>query len=204
MKKLWLAALVFSSSFVAQAASQADVLKEKLARLHSYQASFEQKVVDASGKLVQEEGEGVLSLRHPSMFRFETVTPEPNLFIGNGVTLWHYNEVLEQVSIYDAQKEVNLTPFVLLTSNDARLWAQYDVSGQGEQFVIRSKDPNSAVPQLTLNFAGTGFESMTVLDQSGQTSHFEFVAVQTNTRLDPALFRPNLPANVAIEDLRNK
>lgn len=204
MKKLMLAATLLGTSLFSQAASQADLLKEKLARLYSYQASFQQTVTDASGKPVQAEGEGMLSVKQPSMFRFETTSPEPNVFVGNGVTLWHHNQVLEQVSIYDAKKEVNVTPFVLLTSNDPALWAQYDVSGSGEEFIIRAKDPASSVPQLTLQFAGVGFAKMTVLDQNGQTSVFEFLAVQNNIKLDSGLFRLELPANVDIEDLRKK
>ncbi len=140
MKKLMLAARVtWQGSLFSQAATQADLLKEKLARLYSYQASFQQTVTDASGKPVQTEGEGMLSVKQPSMFRFETITPEPNVFVGNGVTLWHHNQVLEQVSIYDAKKEVNVTPFVLLTSNDPALWSDYEVSGSGEEFIIRAK-----------------------------------------------------------------
>lgn len=204
MKKLMLAAALLGTSLFSQAATQADLLKEKLARLYSYQASFQQTVTDASGKPVQTEGEGMLSVKQPSMFRFETIAPEPNVFVGNGVTLWHHNQVLEQVSIYDAKKEVNVTPFVLLTSNDPTLWSNYEVSGSGEEFIIRAKDPASAVPQLTLQFAGVGFSKMTVLDQNGQTSVFEFLAVQNNIKLDSSLFKLELPANVDIEDLRKK
>ncbi len=204
MKKIILAAVLLSTSLCSQAATQAELLKEKLARLYSYQASFQQTVVDANGKPVQTEGEGMLSVKQPSMFRFETLTPEPNVFVGNGVTLWHHNQVLEQVSIYDAKKEVNVTPFVLLTSHDPALWAQYEVSGSGEEFIIRAKDKASAVPQLTLHFAGVGFSKMIVLDQNGQTSVFEFLAVQNNIKLDSSLFKLDLPANVDIEDLRKK
>src|SRR3990167_7059836 len=75
-------------------ADQAEALQKKLARLTSFQASFDQTVVDASNKLIQ-QGEGMLSLKQPSLFRFETQTPEPNLFIGDGKTLWFYAEILE-------------------------------------------------------------------------------------------------------------
>ena len=69
----------------------ADQLKYKLARLNSYQASFQQTVTDATQQQVQ-QGEGYLSLKQPSMFRFETISPSPNLLIGDGRTLWHYSK----------------------------------------------------------------------------------------------------------------
>jgi outer membrane lipoprotein carrier protein len=106
---------VMVPAFVA-VADQANDLQKKLARLTSFQASFDQTVVDASNKLIQ-QGEGMLSLKQPSLFRFETQTPEPNLFVGDGKTLWFYAELLDQVSIFDAKEQVQKTPFVLLTSH---------------------------------------------------------------------------------------
>jgi outer membrane lipoprotein carrier protein len=204
MKKLVVVLGLLFAGGVHAAAEQADALKNKLARLHSYQASFVQTVVDAKNQPVQEAGEGMLTLKQPSLFRFETLSPEPNLFIGDGKTLWHYNELLEQVSLYDAKKEVNRTPFVLLTSNDASLWQQYEVTGEGQQFVITPKSADSPVRQLTLTFAGVGLSHMAVLDNNGQRSDFEFLAIQNNVNIEASLFQFVAPTGVDVEDLRNK
>ena len=204
MKKLVIGLALFFVSGVQATAEQADGLKNKLARLHSYQASFVQTVVDAKNQPVQQAGEGMLTLKQPSLFRFETLSPEPNLFIGDGKTLWHYNELLEQVSLYDATKEVNRTPFVLLTSNDASLWQQYEVTGEGQQFVITPKNPDNPVRQLILTFSGLGLSHMAVLDSNGQRSDFEFLATQNNVNIDNSLFKFEAPAGVEVDDLRNK
>jgi outer membrane lipoprotein carrier protein len=204
MKKLVVVLSLLLSGGVHAAAEQADALKNKLARLYSYQASFVQTVVDAKNQPVQEAGEGMLTLKQPSLFRFETLSPEPNLFIGDGKTLWHYNELLEQVSLYDAKKEVNQTPFVLLTSNDASLWQQYDVNGEGQQYIITPKNKDNPVRQLTLTFAGVGLSHMAVLDNNGQRSDFEFLAIQNNVELEANLFKFVTPEGVDVEDLRNK
>ena len=129
---------------------------------------------------------------------------EPNSFIGDGKTLWHYNELLEQVSLYDAKKEVNRTPFVLLTSNDASLWQQYEVTGAGQQFVITPKSADNPVRQLTLTFSGVGLSHMAVLDNNGQRSDFEFLAIQNNVNIENSLFKFEAPAGVEVDDLRNK
>jgi len=204
MKKLVVMLSLLVVSGAQAAAEQADALKNKLARLHSYQASFVQTVVDAKNQPVQEAGEGMLTLKQPSLFRFETLSPEPNLFIGDGKTLWHYNELLEQVSLYDAKKEVNRTPFVLLTSNDASLWQQYEVSGEGQKFVITPKNQDNPVRQLTLTFSGVGLSHMAVLDNNGQRSDFEFLAIQNNVNIETSLFKFETPAGVEVDDLRNK
>lgn len=194
---------ILTSSFVQAAETAAEQLKYKLARLNSYQASFQQTVTDAAKKQVQ-SGEGYLSLKQPALFRFETISPTPNLLIGDGRTLWHYDETLEELKVYDAAKEVDKTPFVLLTSSDAKLWALYNVTGQGETFVITPKDKNNPVQQLTLQFSGVDLAKMAVASQDGQVSSFEFIAMQSNVPIDAAQFKFAAPKGVDIVDLRGK
>lgn len=191
------------SGVVQAAETAAEQLKYKLARLNSYQASFQQTVTDATQKQVQ-QGEGYLALKQPALFRFETISPSPNLLIGDGRTLWHYDETLEELKVYDAGKEVDKTPFVLLTSSDAKLWALYDVSGRGETFEITPKDKNNPVQKLTLQFSGVGLAKMAVASQDGQISSFEFIAMQSNVVIDSAQFKFSAPKGVDIVDLRGK
>ncbi len=195
--------LLIVSGLANAAETAAEQLKYKLARLNSYQASFQQTVTDATKKQVQ-QGEGYLSLKQPALFRFETISPNPNLLIGDGRTLWHYDEVLEELKVYDASKEVDKTPFVLLTSSDAKLWALYNVTGEGETFAITPKDKNNPVQQLTLQFSGVGLAKMAVASQDGQISSFEFIAMQSNVNIDSAQFKFTAPAGVDIVDLRGK
>ncbi len=205
MKKIVVGFGLLMLSAVAQAAqTQAEQLKYKLAGLNSFQASFQQQVVDAQNKVVQADGEGVLTLQQPANFRFEVLTPSPNLLVGDGKTLWHYDQELEQVNIYNANKEVGLTPFALLTSTDAALWAQYEVSGEHDHFVITPKDKNNAVQALSLTFSGIGLAKMEVKNSEGQTSQFEFITSQNNVAIDPTLFKFTPPANVEVDDQRNK
>lgn len=205
MKKLFISLGLSLLAGMAQAAqTQAEQLKYKLAGLNTFQASFVQQVVDAQNKVVQADGEGVLTLQQPANFRFEVTAPAPNLLVGDGKSLWHYDEALEQVNIYNANKEVGLTPFALLTSTDAKLWAQYDVSGQGEHFIITPKDKNNAVQALVLTFSGVGLAKMEVKNSEGQTSKFEFITSQNNVEVDATLFKFVPPAHVEVDDQRNK
>lgn len=197
------AVVLMSVSAPALAQSAEEQLQRKLAMIKTFSASFEQQVTDAQNKLLQ-QGKGELMIKQPARFRFETTEPEPNLFIGDGATLWFYNEPLEQLTIYDAQNEVNRTPFVLLTSTKAELWQQYDVTLQGEKFVIRSKAADSPVKQLTLSFSGSALSKMQVLDMNQQLSEFNFTLVQLNITLDDSLFRFDPPEHTDIDDQRQR
>lgn len=201
MLRSMLAVLMLSVSVSAMAQTAEQELKRKLATIKTFSASFEQQVTDANQQLLQ-QGKGQLMIKQPALFRFETYEPEPNLFIGDGNTLWFYNEPLEQLTIYDAASEVNRTPFVLLTSTKTELWQQYEVSQQGEQFIIRSKAADSPVKQLTLSFAGAALSKMQVLDMNQQLSEFNFTLVQLNVQLDDSLFRFEPPAHTDIDDQR--
>lgn len=197
------AVVLMSVSVSALAQSAEEQLQRKLATIKTFSASFEHQVTDAQHQLLQ-QGKGQLMIKQPARFRFETTEPEPNLFIGDGATLWFYNEPLEQLTIYDAQNEVNRTPFVLLTSTKPELWQQYDVTRQGEQFVIRSKAADSPVKQLTLSFSGSALSKMQVLDMNQQLSEFNFTLVQLNIALEDSLFRFEPPEHTDIDDQRQR
>ncbi|MDR6982982.1 outer membrane lipoprotein carrier protein [Rheinheimera pacifica] len=203
MLRSLLAVVVLCSSVSAVAQNAEQTLQRKLASIKSFSASFEQQVFDAQKQLLQ-QGKGELMIKQPALFRFETTEPEPNLFIGDGQSLWFYNEALEQLTIYDAASEVNRTPFVLLTSTKPELWAQYNVEQQGELFVIRSKDADSPVKQLTLSFAGAALSTMQVLDMNQQTSEFNFTLMQLNIELEKGLFRFTPPEHTDIDDQRQR
>ena len=201
-RSLFAVMLVVSSGCVL-AENAEHTLQRKLASIKTFAASFEQQVFDANQQLLQ-QGKGELMIKQPAMFRFETTEPEPNVFIGDGDSLWFYNETLEQLTIYDAANEVNRTPFVLLTSTKPELWAQYNVTQQGEQFVIRSKDADSPVTQLSLSFSGAALSTMQVLDINQQRSEFNFTLMQLNIQLEDSLFRFTPPEHTDIDDQRQR
>ena len=98
MLRSLLAVVVLCSSVSAVAQNAEQTLQRKLASIKSFSASFEQQVFDAQKQLLQ-QGKGELMIRQPALFRFETTEPEPNLFIGDGQSLWFYNEALEQFGL---------------------------------------------------------------------------------------------------------
>ena len=191
--------LGMSAQALCQSAEQ--TLQRKLATIKTFSASFTQQVFDEKQQVLQ-QGQGQLLLKQPALFRFETTEPEPNLFIGDGKTLWFYNELLEQLTTYDAEQEVNRTPFVLLTSGKAELWQQYDVSQDGETFSIKAKAADNAVKELILSFAGGALAKMQVVDMNQQRSEFSFNLVQLNIELPDSEFTFEPPAGTDIDDQR--
>lgn len=179
-------------------------LKYRLARLNSFQAGFDSTVIDATSGKITSQGQGFLALKQPAMFRFETESPSRTQLIGDGTSLWNYDLDMEQVTIYDAKKEVSQTPFVLLTSADPVLWAQYDVKANGDTYQIIPKAKDAAVQQLQITFDGAGLSQLIILNSDGQQGRFEFVTSQSNVPLDSSLFTFKASADVEVDDQRNK
>lgn len=223
MKKLALIALLFSHVALAQQAPPVDFaphlkqaqqqrlsapdgsaeLLAELARIDSFSARYQQQVFDQQQQLLQ-QGQGRLLLKKVAQFRFEGEEPEPVLLISDGVNLWFYNELLEQVSIYDAKAQVGQTAFALLTTTDPELWQQYQVIAQQEVFIIHPLDTNNPVQQLMLAFNENGISEMTVIDINQQQSVFRFSDARLNPVIDDKQFKFTVPQGVDIDDQRQQ
>jgi outer membrane lipoprotein carrier protein len=223
MKKLAVVVMLFSSVAMAQnqvsvdfaphlnqiqqqrlsAADGSPQLLAELAKIRSFSANYQQQVFDSEQQLLQ-QGQGTLLLKQVARFRFEGVEPEPVLLVSDGNQLWFYNELLEQVSIYDAEAQVGQTAFALLTTTDPQLWQQYQVIAQQQVFIIHPLDSNNPVQQLTLAFNDNGISEMSVIDINQQQSVFRFSDVKLNSDIPDAHFQFLIPAGVDIDDQRQR
>jgi len=178
-------------------------LMQQLAKVKSFSASYTQRVYDIQQQLLQ-EGQGKLALKQHARFRFESETPEPSLLVSDGTTLWFYNELLEQVSIYNAESEVGQTPFGLLTSADGALWQQYQVTKQAQSFFIHPLSADNPVQQLMLTFNADKLIEMQVIDINQQQSVYLFTDIKLNSRLADKLFSFEIGKNLDVDDQRQQ
>lgn len=195
--------IVFATFTVKAESTAAEALQQKLQQIDTFSAHFTQQVFDQQRQVLQ-QAEGELNLKQPQLFRFETTVPENNIFIGDGQSLWFYSAELEQLTIYDAAAEVNRTPFVLLTSKEPALWANFNVKQQQQQFIISAKDSSSQVTELILIFSQAALSEMRVLDINQQLSVFKFNAVQINIPIANSLFNFLPPEFTEIDDQRSR
>ncbi|MDP4944551.1 outer membrane lipoprotein chaperone LolA [Alishewanella sp. SMS8] len=178
-------------------------LMQQLAKIKSFSADYQQRVYDIQQQLLQ-EGQGKLALKQHARFRFESETPEQSLLVSDGKTLWFYNELLEQVSIYDANSEVGQTPFALLTSTDKALWQQYQVTQQQQSFFIHPLDAGNPVQQLMLTFKDDQLVEMQVIDINQQQSVYLFSKIKVNSSIADKLFTFTVSKNLDVDDQRQR
>ncbi|RJX69972.1 outer membrane lipoprotein chaperone LolA [Vibrio sinensis] len=198
MKKLLMLLLVSSSVL----AAPKDVLNERLQRTDGFSADFSQEVTSPEGDVVM-EGEGSVDIARPSLFRWTTTTPDENVLVSDGKSLWYYSPFIEQVSIYWQEQATAQTPFVLLTRNRASDWDNYNVTQKGDVFTLTptAVDSNQGQFKLEINAKGA-VQGFSVIEQDGQTSAFSFNNI-TLAKPNADRFTFTIPKGVEVDDQRN-
>jgi len=205
MKKIILAAfLLIMTPLYAVSATQsdADLLKEKLAQFKQINAQFSQVVTNAEGKVLN-KSEGTLSISRPGKFRWEVLTPEQDLIISDGVTMWMYSPFIEQVTLVNLSDAIAGTPFVLLSGATQAQWDKYTVKKQNEQFMIKTKDLSAPQNSFIFEFDKTGnISRFEVIEAQGQRSDFALTYSQKSKNIPADYFTFSIPEGVEVDDQR--
>ncbi|KPV95491.1 Outer-membrane lipoprotein carrier protein precursor [Pseudoalteromonas sp. P1-9] len=175
-------------------------LKTRLTQLNNLQADFSQTVIDNTGSEIM-QGTGLLKIKRPEKLYWKQTSPDETVLVSDGTKTYYYDEFAEQVTILDSKKLIDNTPFALLTSADESLWQNYAVTHADNAFVITpTNQGQSQVERLELKFDADALRSMTVFDNTGQTSVYVFSKQQVNQTIDDAYFQFTIPADVLVDD----
>ncbi|MBF0784439.1 outer membrane lipoprotein chaperone LolA [Muribacter muris] len=208
MKKMMKTALVGLALFSLSALSLADSasvaeLQKRLEQATQYSADFDQTVRSSKGKEIQ-KGKGKFYVKRPNLFRMDTKSPQENLIVSDGQTLWFYDPFVSQVTANWMKDAVSNTPFVLLTSNDKNHWDQYDVTQNMDNFVLKPKSKKSAIKQFDVRIDANGLlKGFSTIERDGQSNLYVLRNISTaNVAAD--LFKFSVPKGAELDDQRNK
>ena len=177
-------------------------LQLKLSSVEGFNADFTQRVIDADGNELQQSN-GKLAVKRPNLIHWQTVAPDETLVVSDGETLWFYNPFVEQVSAFTVDTAVTNTPILLLSGLNENAWKDYAVKQINEhEFDIQSLNDNAQVKGLHLLFSDNTLIKFTVVDATGQISHFDLTNVVSKPLPDMSLFEFTLPEGVDLDDQR--
>ncbi|WP_373768144.1 outer membrane lipoprotein chaperone LolA [Glaesserella sp.] len=208
MKHLFVKSLIGTLLFSAVTFSIADEasvkeLQSRLEKVNQYSADFEQTVRSSKGKEIQ-KGSGKFQVKRPNLFRMDTKSPQENLIVSDGETLWFYDPFVSQVTANWVKDAVNNTPFVLLTSNDKNHWEQYEVKQNADTFVLKPKSKKSGIKQFDVRIDTNGLlKGFSTIERDGQSNLYVLRNITTQGISDN-LFKFSVPKNVELDDQRNK
>lgn len=202
MKKLMISCCLLaaftSASVLANAASD---LQQRLDKVKSFHATFNQKVTDGSGQSVQ-DGEGEMWVQRPNLFNWHMTAPDESILISDGKTLWFYNPFVEQVSASWLKDATSNTPFMLIARNQSSDWKQYNVAQKGNDFSLTPKAADGNLKQFTINVSPNGtINQFSAIEQDGQRSSYALKS-QQNGSVSADKFKFTPPQGVTVDDQR--
>lgn len=176
------------------------LLQEKLSKIQTMTAHFQQVVMAKNRKI--SSASGTMALARPGRFRWQTKKPMPQLVIADGKKLWVYDVDLEQVTVKKQAQNLGGTAALFLSSSGDQVTRDFTVSERNQDnrtvFDLRSKASKASFQRITLTFSGDALISMGLFDQLGQHTTVQLSQIKINPALSMAIFRFKPPKGVDV------
>lgn len=194
--------LISLFSVAANAVTDAQLLKEKLAKFSILNAEFSQRVSTPEGKILN-DSLGTLAISRPGKFRWEVTSPEEELIVSDGQTMWMYSPFIEQVTLLNLSDAIQGTPFILLSGANESQWANYEVTKMKNQFKVTDISGSVQDRTFIFEFNNSGNVSkFVVLEEQGQRSEFTLHHKKLAKAWNESFFEFSIPDGVEIDDQR--
>ena len=177
-------------------ASSLEQYQTFLNETQSARASFEQKVYDRDGRLVQDTKGSFVFLR-PGRFRWVYDKPADQVIVGDGLRVWIYDRQLNQVTVRKMERALGSTPAALL-SGASGVQAAFELSDAGsrdglEWLDAKPRDREAGFERVRMGFGKNGLQAMELSDHFGQKTQLRFFNLARNPKVDAAEFRFDPP-----------
>lgn len=211
MKKI-MTALAFGALSGLSWANGLQALDSFLQNTHSGKAEFTQTVTAPEkdgqpGRVTTSSG--TFAFERPGKFRFDYVKPFAQLIVGDGQTLWVYDEDLNQATSRAQNQVLQNTPAAIISSATSRASLERDFtlsdSGQTSDGLTwvqaLPKEQNGQLKRLRLGFKGNLLVAIDIDDNFDQRSALRLNNQTSNTPIaaDTFVFSPPADADVIEE-----
>lgn len=169
-----------------------DRLNAFMTGTQSARSEFTQRIVDKTGKVVQ-ESRGTFEFARPGKFRWNYVKPYAQVIVGDGAKVWVHDPDLNQVTVRKIGNALGATPAALLAGNNDAM-KSFELKDEGakdglEWVLAVPRDKEGGFERIRLGFSATGIEAMELTDSFGRLTRLQFVGMQQNPRLDANTFQ---------------
>lgn len=203
MIRLPLSLLLITSTLLATQASEViDKTIELYENMNSFYAEFEQVYCDEEAGICQRY-EGRTYYMRPYYFRMEIDDPE-QIYVGDSASLWIYFPE-EKRAIRQGLEQVpfQVSPDALLADYQSDYVAEI-VAENDEYYEIDLTpiEDTNIYRKLTVRIEAGTYEliGITVYDDAGSESKFEFSKMEVNKKLSKNIFRFDPPEGIQIDE----
>jgi len=154
--------------------------------LQGLSSPFEQTVFNPAGKAT-EKSTGLLKLKAPRQFRWQTLKPYPQTIVADGNHIWIYDPDLQQVTVRNQSAEESNSPLAVLIDSsemDRQFKVTEAATSNGlEWLLLKPKKPDEApFEKALLGFSAQGLARMELYDGLGQRTVISFTQWQRNPK----------------------
>ena len=175
-------------------------LSARLAPLQTLEGEFLQETRSAAGETL-EQTRGRVRLLRPAYFSWHIETPEEQLLVASGSSLWHYDVELETATRRTLDPASPTNPLTILGGDTAILGEHYRVERIGDNswrlFPLFETGEFTAVELI---FEAALPSRMSVRDALDRESVITFTGLAGNPALSPADFEFLPPPGVDVYD----
>ncbi len=180
----------------------ADLLMHHLRLIEELEAVYSQKTDDS---LVSNQ-HGRFWLRQPGQFRIQPADDLNPLLVSDGIDLWAFDALLEQVVVQSASLDPTVSPVLLLADPNLDLDAHYEVGfyrdGLEEVFALSPLREDAFFRNLSLHFKAGLPVRIGVFVASGQYLEMDIEVIEHQQAFPVSLFQFEAPAGVDVIDYR--
>jgi len=197
MKKI-VSSLLLCVAMIGMAnASDKESLQKEVLSYQAIKADFAQTVTKNDGSVLS-NSTGYLALKRPDHLMMHTLEPDEQVLFTKGNVVVFYDPFVEQASLYD-KKDLYSSPFLLLTSNDEKIWGQYEISKSTKGYKIVPKN-NQELKSIELELNGKNIKAIVICMADGNTNRYDLKNI-TNSVAD-SVFDYTIPDGTQLDDER--
>ena len=195
--------------------SAAAKLSDLLNQMNSMQAAFTQTTQPTKknkipvkisrglrSNIASQTFTGSMIVKRPGLFRWETQSPMNQLIIGNGKTIWIYDQDLMQATRQTVDAQVANTPALLLSGQTDQIIKNFKITqtAAGNSFTLRPLSKDSVFESLQLDFESDKLSKLILADALGQKTSISFSQSKLNGSIADSQFKFTPPKGVDIID----
>jgi len=195
MKRILIRALFIGCLF-ASGLAQASI-QEQLSHFHSMHAQFAQVATMPGGQKLESHGE--LWLVKPNQFRWAAKSPNKQLYVTDGKTLWTYEPDLEQATARPLPTKISETPLLLLSGDVSQLNNLFTVDQlSAQQYQLKPKKLGGLIKKVVVSFRDGKPSQLIICNQTGQVTRINFSQVVLNQPIVASYFHFKPPENTDV------
>lgn len=183
-------------------AGGSEELQKFLNNVSSAEGSFDQTVVDKSGKLLDGPSTGVFAFSRPGKFVWEYETPYEQRIVSNGKTLWIWDKDLNQVTVRRLKGAIPASPASVLfgQSDLKRDWIVSDEpASDGYDWVkLEAKEHDAAFSEVFIGFKDGLPAKLKFTGSLGETSTLTFENLKTGAGNTASQYEFKIPKDADV------